>query len=173
MYVIQYRDHASFGELRVDQVQTESELYGFFREDGGAIDVIHYWEIPGTANLFRLIVAGSRDFNDYPLLCSKLDYLLQRQPYTIIVSGAARGADSLGERYAREHGLPIDQYPADWVNLGKRAGYVRNEQMAKVANACVCFWDGVSPGTKSMIKLARQYNLDTRVIIYKNNLITN
>ncbi|SFJ63090.1 Protein of unknown function [Paenibacillus sp. UNC496MF] len=177
MFVVQYRDHTSFDELRVDLAQTESDLNSFWHHDASVISIQHVWEIPDDAQLFRLIVAGSRDFNDYPLLRSKLDFFLQHQPYTIIVSGAARGADSLGEDYAKERGLPIDQFPADWNplhlkgKLDRSAGYRRNEQMAKVSQGCVCFWDGTSRGTEHMINLANKYKLQTRVVKYEEELV--
>jgi hypothetical protein len=113
----------------------------------------------------RLIVAGGRNFNDYELLRSKLDFFLKQTNDTEIVSGKAKGADSLGERYANEHSLPVKDFPANW-SLGKSAGYIRNEEMAKYATHCVCFWDGISKGTKHMIDLAKKYKLKLRVVRY-------
>lgn len=120
-------------------------------------------------NLFqmvRIIIAGSRDFSDYRLLKAKLDSLIRDKEKTEIVSGTARGADLLGEKYAKENEIEIKRFPADWDKYGKSAGYRRNEEMAKYANACICFWDGKSRGTKSMIDLAEKYNLKTIVIRY-------
>ena len=67
-----------------------------------------------------MIIAGGRDFNDYALLKAKCDTILAEKTTThriVIVSGAARGADSLGERYAREHGYALDSHPADWNGI--------------------------------------------------------
>lgn len=116
--------------------------------------------------MFKLIIAGGRDFNDYDLLKSKLDRLLQNKTDVEIVSGKARGADSLGERYAREMGYPIKEFPANWNKYGKSAGYIRNKEMAEYADGCVCFWDGDSKGTKHMIDLAEEKNISLRVIYY-------
>lgn len=116
--------------------------------------------------MIRLIVAGSRNFKDYNLLKSKLDHLLKDTSEVEIVSGTANGADKLGERYAKENNYPVKQFPADWDAYGKAAGYKRNKQMAEYATHCVCFWDGVSKGTKSMIELAKQHKLILRVINY-------
>jgi hypothetical protein len=113
----------------------------------------------------RVIVAGGRDFFDYNLLKSKLDVLFSEKT-VIVVSGMAKGADSLGERYAHENKLLVSYFPALWNQHGTRAGFIRNEEMAKYADACVCFWDGESSGTKDMIQLAEQYNLKLRVINY-------
>lgn len=117
--------------------------------------------------MFKVVVAGGRDFNDYELLKETLNYLLQKKlPDVEIVSGAARGADSLGERYAQEYNLSIHRKPADWDRYGKSAGYRRNAEMAKYADAAVCFWDGKSRGTKHMIDLAEKEGLQVKVIKY-------
>lgn len=116
----------------------------------------------------RLIVAGTRTFRDYILLRNKLDQLLSNinEPVTII-SGAAPGADTLGEQYAKQKGYSIKRFVANWKTLGKKAGFVRNEEMAKEATHCVVFWDGKSKGTKHMIDLAKQYKLHIRIVHYQ------
>lgn len=129
----------------------------------------------------RIIVAGSRDFQNYTLLSSTLRrilaYLKNNNVFTDknqveFISGTARGADQLGEQFAKQFGYNVKRFPADWT-LGKRAGYVRNEQMAKYAVAdgnkglLVAFWDGKSKGTKHMIDLARKHGLAVRVVKYK------
>ena len=119
-----------------------------------------------TGEAMRIIVAGSRNFDCYWLLESKLDFYIGGHQLVQIVSGTARGADQLGERYAENRGLSIERFPADWDTHGKRAGYIRNEQMAKYATHAVIFWDGSSRGTASMIKLCKTYNLKYRVVLY-------
>ena len=74
----------------------------------------------------------------------------------IIISGCASGADTLGERYAVENGFKIEKYPADWQKYGKSAGPRRNLQMAEACDFVICFWDGKSRGTRSMIEYAKQ-----------------
>lgn len=118
---------------------------------------------------FRVIIAGGRDFNDYSLLKAKCDNILAEKTTThriIVVSGAAKGADSLGEQYAREKGYTIEKYPADWNTHGRAAGPIRNAQMANSADALIAFWDGQSKGTKSMINIAKTKGLGVRVISY-------
>ena len=120
---------------------------------------------------FRVIIAGGRDFNDYSLLKAKCDKILANKGQThniVVITGAARGADSLGEQYARENGYAIDSRPADWNAHGKSAGFIRNVQMANSANALIAFWDGNSHGTKHMIETAIHKGLEVRTIIYKN-----
>ena len=111
----------------------------------------------------KIIVAGGRDFNNYSLLERTLDSVLIRDQLEI-VSGTARRADRLGEKYAEEHNIPVKRFPADWDKHGKSAGYKRNEEMAEYGDALVAFWNGQSRGTKHMIELAKKYNLKIRVI---------
>ena len=114
----------------------------------------------------KVIIAGGRDFKDYDLLCQKVDKILSRQTEIEIVSGAAKGADKLGERYAEERGYPIKRFPADWGTFGNAAGYRRNVEMAEYADALIAFWNEESRGTKHMINIAEERNLLVRVIIY-------
>lgn len=111
----------------------------------------------------KVIIAGSRDFSDYEKLKEVCDYMLSRQTDVEIVSGAARGADILGEQYAKEKGHSLKQFPAEWDKFGKRAGYLRNEDMAKYSDALIAFWDGKSKGTEHMISLAKKYNLKVKI----------
>lgn len=117
--------------------------------------------------MFKVIVAGSRGFSDLQLLETKLDFLLdERLPKVEIVSGTARGADQLGERYAEDRELPVKRFPAQWHRYGRSAGYRRNVQMAEYADALVAFWDGKSRGTQHMIDVAQKYGLEIRIIRY-------
>lgn len=88
--------------------------------------------------------------------------MIQRQ-----FRGNCRGADKLGENYAYLYGEDAKQFPADWKNYGKSAGYIRNKQMAEYATHLIALWDGQSKGTKSMIDLAKQYGLKVRIINFK------
>lgn len=114
----------------------------------------------------KVIIAGGRTFNDYNLLCQICDKALSLQNEVEIVSGTANGADKLGEKYAKEKGCPVKHFPADWDKYGKSAGYKRNEEMAKYADALIAFWNGKSKGTKHMIDLAKRYELKVKVVIF-------
>ena len=128
----------------------------------------------------RVIIAGSRDFNDYELLKKSAIEIITKKTMlpdlTRIISGGARGADTLGERFANEMGLEISRFIPDWDDLGKRAGYVRNAEMAKFSvedgnyGVLIAFWDGKSRGTKHMIDLANKYGLEVHVVNYKEKL---
>lgn len=114
----------------------------------------------------KLIVAGSRGIVDYDLVVQAIKaFEKEFGKVTQIISGGAKGADRLGEKYANEHSLTLVKFLADWNKYGKRAGYLRNEEMAKNADACLCIWDGESKGTKHMIDIAERYGLTTGVII--------
>ena len=83
---------------------------------------------------------------------------------TSVISGMARGVDSLAVDYAKETNLPLVKMPAFWDLYGRSAGYKRNEQMAEVADALIALWDGSSRGTKHMIDIAKKKGL--KVFIY-------
>lgn len=113
----------------------------------------------------KIIVAGSREFDNYEYLKTKLDYYLQNiKEEIVIISGGAKGADTLGETYAKEKGYQIKQYLANWVKFGKQAGYIRNKEMALIADYCIVFWDDKSKGSKHMIDLALKYRLKVKVV---------
>ena len=122
--------------------------------------------------MYRIIIAGSRNFADYDLLeQTLLNYTgLIKHDCIEIISGCARGADKLGEEFANSLNYDIVRFPADWDLYGKSAGYRRNEEMAEYAShgngVLFAFWDGESKGTKNMIDLANRYKLDVHVIKY-------
>lgn len=121
----------------------------------------------------KIIIAGGRYFSDYALLKSSVDEAIENIKSLLtggveieIVSGGASGADTLGERYAGEHGYPVKKFPADWNTHGKAAGPIRNREMAAYADILIAFWDGKSRGTANMISEAEKKNLVVKVINY-------
>ena len=117
--------------------------------------------------MFRVIIAGSRDFDDYALLQDHADYMLSRQEDIEIVSGGASGADALGERYAKDRGYKLKIFPAEWSKYGRRAGPIRNREMAEYADALLAYWDGKSRGTKNMIEEARARGLKVSIKLFE------
>ena len=105
----------------------------------------------------RLLIAGSRSFNDFSFLEKEVLKFLKENRKNgekiEIISGRARGADELGEKFAEKYNLDIIKKPADWNRYGKGAGHIRNKEMAGIATHAILFWDGHSPGTKNMKKL--------------------
>ena len=103
----------------------------------------------------KLIIAGGRDYELTVHDFVKLERL--RSQVTEVVSGGARGVDSSGEMWAASCRIPVKRFPADW-SLGKRAGMLRNEQMAKYADAVALFPGG--RGTQNMFDTARKHGLE-------------
>ena len=99
----------------------------------------------------KVIIAGSRGITDYDFIC----LCVQESCFDIreVVSGTARGVDQLGERWAKENGIPVAKFPADWDKHKKAAGYVRNTDMGEYADGLIAVWDGSSKGTKHMIDI--------------------
>jgi hypothetical protein len=115
-----------------------------------------------ASNGMRVIIAGSRDITDYQALCDAV----QQSDFPVgrVLTGMARGVDTLAIRYATEKCLPLDQFPAQWNKWGRSAGYRRNEQMAQNADALIAIWDGRSPGTRHMIDVAKARGLRIFVV---------
>lgn len=109
----------------------------------------------------KIAVIGSRTFYDYELLKKTLDEFTD---IDTIVSGGAQGADKLGERYAEENKLETLIFIPDWNKYGKRAGFIRNEDIVKNADKVVAFWDGVSKGTLSSINIAKKYDKEILIV---------
>lgn len=128
----------------------------------------------------RVIIAGGRDFGkERRTHCKWRIANAMEQLFTscgdgeapdwrgfVVLSGMADGADRLGHEWAAEKGITVEEYPADWTRFGKRAGFLRNMQMAEQADALVAFWDGESKGTRHMIETALKYGLEVHVYRY-------
>lgn len=136
--------------------------------------------------MFKVIIAGNRKFDNYVLLQEKCSNILSSKGKDIeVISGTAVGADKLGERYAKEYGLSLKQFPAPWTDIEgkpeneigtrydgtrywKKAGTFRNTQMAEYADAAIIFWDGNKrSGSYNMINQAKRMGLLVREIKYK------
>lgn len=115
----------------------------------------------------KIIVAGGREFKDKDLVFKTLDNFLECDDIIEIVSGTARGADTFGEEWAKKNNKQIHYFTPDWDKFSKRAGFIRNEEMAKFGDALIAFWDGESKGTKHMIELAYKYKILVKIIKYE------
>ena len=117
---------------------------------------------------YKLIVAGSRAWTNEELMLERMrDFAVKyidTQHTITIVSGTARGADTMGEKIAREWGIEVLRMPANWDLHRKAAGYIRNEEMAAVADGCLICWDGRSRGSYHMYTMAQKYKLDTMLV---------
>ena len=126
----------------------------------------------------KVIIAGSREINEYSIIVSAIQE--SNFDITEVVSGGARGVDSLAERYANENKITFKKFVAYWNDLdlpgvrvktnnqGKKynvlAGIWRNREMALYGDALIAIWDGKSRGTKNMIDEAKKKNL--KIYIY-------
>jgi len=77
----------------------------------------------------RVLVCGGRDYFDRDKVYEILSEIYTECIIDVIISGHAKGADSLGEEYAKYFNIPVEIYPANWKRYGKSAGYKRNQQM--------------------------------------------
>ena len=134
----------------------------------------------------KTIIAGSRSIVDQSLIDRILDkfFVCPKIPITEVVSGKALGVDTLGEDWAIRNGIPVIPFPADWKNIdvpgavikynkygafNAVAGHMRNEQMAKYAEALILFWDGVSTGSSDMFVRAVKHKLVITRFVIKND----
>jgi hypothetical protein len=111
----------------------------------------------------KVAVIGSRSFNDY----EEVKRILSSLDITELISGGAKGADTLGERYAKENGIPTNIFPPDWKKNGRAAGFIRNGEIVANADLIIAFWDGESKGTKDSIDKANKLNKKVVVITSK------
>jgi hypothetical protein len=114
----------------------------------------------------RVIVCGSRAFTDYKLMKEKLDKLLANLWGYVILSGHAKGADLLGERYAGERWVNYEVFHPDY-SKGKNAPILRNAEMVDSCtkrDVLIAFWDLKSPGTRDIVARARKKGMRVRVV---------
>ena len=109
----------------------------------------------------NVIVAGSRTITDIKVVACAIEE--SGFEVSEVVSGAARGVDSLGEEWAKSKAIPVRRFPADWNGKGKGAGFIRNAEMADYADALVAVWDGKSRGTANMIEQAKRKGIKVYV----------
>jgi len=109
----------------------------------------------------RTIIAGSRKCPHYHLICQAMEEA--GWEITTVISGCAKGADTFGEQYAEEHGIPVERHPADWERFGRSAGPHRNHEMAQCAEALIAVLYPGSRGTENMIQEAKDAGLKIHV----------
>ena len=131
--------------------------------------------------MIKLIIAGSRSFEDYELLKTEILKVYSSKLKDLhIVSGGAKGTDKLGERFAKEFGLQVTQFIPDWSDTSVEgavvkknrygeynaiAGHIRNQKMAEFADALFAFWVDGSSGTKDMILRAQKEKLEINTVL--------
>lgn len=114
----------------------------------------------------KIAIVGGRDFFDYELLKESVFQNLSLDDIDCVVSGGAKGADSLGEKFAEEFNLDTLIFKPDWKKYGRSAGHIRNKDIIENADFVFAFWDGMSKGTKGSINIANKLNKTLKVILY-------
>lgn len=110
----------------------------------------------------KVAVIGSRTFNDY----EEVKRTLSAINITLLVSGGAKGADTLGEQYAKENNIPTKIFYPDWEKHGKAAGMIRNTDIINEAELVVAFWDQKSNGTKDSLQKAEKAGKKILIITF-------
>jgi len=118
--------------------------------------------------MVKIAIIGSRTFNNYELVKREMEHY--KESVSLIVSGGAKGADSLAERWASENGIMTKIFLPDWEKHGRAAGFLRNKDIVKEADVVLAFWDGQSKGTQHSFKLAQEMNKQIKIIKYSNPL---
>ena len=114
----------------------------------------------------KVIIAGSRTLDDVWSYIKLLEAVEKSQfKITEVISGTAKGIDTLAIQFAQHRDIPVTRFPAYWYKYGKSAGYKRNIDMANYADALIAVWEGKSKGTKHMIDIATKKGL--KVFVYE------
>ena len=106
----------------------------------------------------KLLIIGSRCIESFDLS----DYVPESTE--LIISGGARGVDSVAEKYADDHNISKLILRPKYQKYGKAAPLKRNEQMVDLADEILVIWDGVSKGTKYTIHYAIKHNKTINII---------
>ncbi len=112
-----------------------------------------------------IAIVGSRTWVEDGRIAQIVSLIQRKHPDALIISGGARGVDTIAIRVAKRLGLSTKVYPADWDKHGKRAGFLRNQTLVSEADVVIAFWDGESRGTAHSIELAE--NAGKPCYIYK------
>jgi hypothetical protein len=116
----------------------------------------------------RLAIVGSRGFNNSVYAFEVLDQVLSDAGHIeCVISGGARGADTVGVNWATAHGIPHMIHLPKWDIYGKRAGFIRNCDIIRDCDTLIAFWDGKSSGTRHSTDLAK--SMGKTVIIKSTN----
>lgn len=109
----------------------------------------------------KVIIAGSRDIDDYQLV----ERTIKESCFVIdeIISGMATGVDMAGKCYGKIYNIPVREFPADWKTFGKLAGFIRNEEMLKLATHLIAIRKNFSKGTSHMIRIAKEKGIEVFV----------
>lgn len=116
----------------------------------------------------KIAIVGGRDFNNYDLLKNELGNYIEENKISLnsIVSGGAKGADTLAEKFADEMGVEIIVFKPNFEKFGRCAALARNTQIVENSDTVFAFWDGKSKGTHDSIKKAEKLKKKLFIINY-------
>jgi hypothetical protein len=117
----------------------------------------------------KLIITGNHTFEDYSLLKDRVeDFLVKhhKDPIEAILTRSRKGAESLGERFAKELDIPIQYFVPDETDFGTEAEVINDAQLVDAADAIIIFWDGVSTSKSHTRDMAEKRNLIIEVVRY-------
>jgi hypothetical protein len=116
----------------------------------------------------QLAIIGGRDFSDFELMKKHLEEIKGdlNMKISAVISGGAKGADSLGKKWADENNVETLIFKAEWQIYGRGAGPVRNRKIIYHADFVIAFWDGESRGTANSINICKNTNTRYKIIKY-------
>jgi len=103
----------------------------------------------------RVLITGGRNFDNRELLETTLDAVHASVPLSILIHGAANGADTLAGEWASRKGIEVVACLADWKRYGRAAGPIRNRAMLELAPDLLVAFPG-GKGTDDMISAAEK-----------------
>lgn len=110
--------------------------------------------------MIKIGIIGSRSINDFTLIENKVNIIIKNKDLEynniIIVSGGAKGVDSLAEMFAKKFNIATEIYIPDWKKYGRSAGMIRNGDIVKNSDIVIVFWDGVSKGSLYTIEKCKK-----------------
>jgi predicted Rossmann fold nucleotide-binding protein DprA/Smf involved in DNA uptake len=113
----------------------------------------------------NIAIVGSRSWKAAHVIRDTIDSLRLNHPDLTIISGGARGVDRIAAAYARECGVAVVEYHADWRRHGRKAGPMRNREIVAAADEVIAYWDGTSAGTNNTIELARLKGIPVEIVL--------
>jgi hypothetical protein len=131
----------------------------------------HYWYDETFGNYLSIGIVGSMTFNDYPLFVKEVDDYLRKRGVKArqIVSGGAKGTDSLASRYANERRIEMIVLKPKWKVNGvydPTAAFKTNDDIVNQSDIIIAFWNGHSKGTKDTItKTEKKKNKGLHVVL--------
>lgn len=120
-----------------------------------------------------LAIVGSRNLTDIKFFYEKMSYFAYDRQIEKIVTGDAKGADAMAQRWAKSNGIPCEVFKADWYTYGRKAGPLRNAEIMKEATHCVAFRQvdkegkSLSKGTDDSISKAQKKGIPCEIFTFE------